>query len=311
MLIARAARFQVAGLAVTCLTIVSLGSAPADNKPLVFQARHRVEDTKDASRFHVVTDAVSWDPAHTALVICDMWDRHWCKSATRRVAEMAPRINDFANALRARGVLIIHCPSETMDYYKNTPGRKLAQAAPKVPTAVPLQGWCALAGGREPPLPIDDSDGGCPDDPPCKQYRAWSHEIDSIEIRDGDAITDSAEAFYLMKQRGITNVLVVGVHENMCVLGRPFSIRQMVTQGQNVLLVRDLTDTMYNPKMSPRVDHFTGTDLVAEHIEKYWCPSIASNQVLGGEPFRFAEDPRQAGGARESPAASRQAGSPR
>ena len=95
-----------------------------------------------------------------------------------------------------------------------------------------------------------------------------------------------------MKERGIRNVLVLGVHENMCVLGRPFSIRQMVMQGMNVLLVRDLTDTMYNPKMKPYVDHFTGTDLVCEHIEKYWCPTITSDQVLGGKPFRFAKDQR-------------------
>ena len=50
-----------------------------------------------------------------------------------------------------------------------------------------------------------------------------------------------------MRQRGIKNVIVMGVHTNMCVLGRPFSIRQMVYQGQNVVLVRDMTDTMYNP----------------------------------------------------------------
>ena len=54
-----------------------------------------------------------------------------------------------------------------------------------------------------------------------------------------------------MRQRGIENVIVMGVHTNMCVLGRPFAIRQMVYQGQNVVLMRDMTDTMYNPQMRP------------------------------------------------------------
>jgi alpha-L-fucosidase len=40
------------------------------------------------------------------------------------------------------------------------------------------------------------------------------------------------------------------------------------------------------------VDHFTGNDLVTWHIEKYWCPTITSDQVLGGTPFRFAADTR-------------------
>ena len=76
----------------------------------------------------------------------------------------------------------------------------------------------------------------------------------------------------------------------MCVLGRPFSIRQMVYQGQNVLLMRDLTDTMYNPKQRPFVSHFRGTDLIVDHIERYWCPTITSSDFLAEAPFVFRED---------------------
>ena len=47
-----------------------------------------------------------------------------------------------------------------------------------------------------------------------------------------------------MRQRGITNVIVMGVHINMCVLGRPFGLRQMAKNGKNVVLVRDLTDDL-------------------------------------------------------------------
>jgi type 1 glutamine amidotransferase len=57
-------------------------------------------------------------------------------------------------------------------------------------------------------------------------------------------------------------------------------------------LMRDLTDTMYNSRMSPHVSHFSGTDLVTEHIEKYWCPSITSVDFLGGTPFHFKNDKR-------------------
>ena len=277
---------------VMALTGGLLVGAQENSTPLRFEARHRVKDSA-SGQLKAVTETLTWSPQQTAVVICDMWDHHWCKSAERRVAEMAPRVNEFISALRDRGCLIIHCPSDTMDFYKDHPGRKLAQSAPKVETKVPLQRWCKIDPEHgEPPLPIDDSDGGCPDEPRCKEGHPWTREIATIQIKEGDAITDSAEAFYLMKKRGIRNVLVLGVHENMCVLGRPFSIRQMVMQGMNVLLVRDLTDTMYNPKMKPYVDHFTGTDLVCEHIEKYWCPSITRDQVLGGKPFRFAEDQR-------------------
>jgi nicotinamidase-related amidase len=219
-----------------------------------------------------------------------MWDLHWCAGATARVAEMAPRMNDLLKALRSRGVLIIHCPSETMRFYEGTGGRDLAKQAPVAVHSEALQGWRGLDQKREPALPIDDSDGGCDDEPPCKQAAVWKRQIAAIEILPGDAITDSAEAYNLMQQRGITNVIVMGVHQNMCVLGRPFGIRQMVTRGQNVILVRDLTDSMYNPRRKPYVDHYTGNDLVTWHIEKYWCPTVTSDQLLGGRPFRFPKD---------------------
>ncbi len=68
----------------------------------------------------------------------------------------------------------------------------------------------------------------------------------------------------------------------------------MVRLGKRVALLRDLTDTMYNPQRPPGVDHFTGTDLVVAHVERYWCPSLTSDQLVGGKPFRFAEDRRKA-----------------
>ncbi len=274
------------------LAFLIVFAAPVHAGDLDFTFRKRIETGQGASQFEVVHEKTTWAADKTAVVICDMWNEHWCKGATGRVGEMAPRMNQVVNALRERGVLVIHAPSDTLDHYANTSQRKLAQSAPPVKTEIPLQGWCSLDTSKEAPLPIDDSDGGCDCVPQCEGRKAWSRQIDLIEIREGDAITDSAEAYYLMKQRGIENVIVMGVHTNMCVLGRPFSIRQMVNQGQNVVLMRDMTDTMYNPRMAPYVTHFRGTDLVVEHIEKYWAPTITSDQVIGGETFRFAGDVR-------------------
>ncbi len=257
---------------------------------VTFHTRSRAKGIGDNSDVQILEKKTEWDATRTAVVICDMWDKHHCPDATERVAEMAPRMNELLKVARRKGMLIIHCPSDTLGFYKYHPGRKLAQAAPKVATIVPLQGWCSLNGVKEPPLPIDDSDGGCDGCPECPGYGAWVRQHPALEIEPGDAITDSAEAFYLMKQRGITNVLIMGVHINMCVLGRPFAIRQMVAQGQNVLLVRDLTDSMYNHRQKPFVSHFRGTELVVEHIEQYWCPTITSTDLLGGDSFRFQDD---------------------
>jgi len=258
---------------------------------LKLHSRQRIQDVADKSKFVTAEKTLHWKAKDTALVICDMWAKHWCAGATGRVGEMAPRMNAVVEAARKKGCLIIHCPSGAMKLYADTPMRKLAMGAPKVKTKIPLQNWCYLDKKHEAALPIDDSDGGCDCQPQCSTKNKMDrHQVAAVKIKPGDAITDSAEAYYLMKQRGIKNVIVIGVHTNMCVLGRPFSIRQMVYQKQNVLLMRDLTDTMYNPRKRPFVSHFRGTDLVIEHIEKYWCPTITSADFVGGKPLKFKGD---------------------
>ena len=84
-----------------------------------------------------------------------------------------------------------------------------------------------------------------------------------------------------MKSKGIDTLIVMGVHTNMCVLNRSFAIKQMVKWDVRTLLVRDLTDAMYNPKMKPMVSHDKGTQLIIEHIERYWCPTVESKALAG------------------------------
>jgi type 1 glutamine amidotransferase len=85
----------------------------------------------------------------------------------------------------------------------------------------------------------------------------------------------------------------MGVHANICVLRRPFAVRQLLAQGQQVVVMRDLTDSMHDSASPPAgLDHFRATEQIVEHIEKYWCPTITSQDFLGGAAFEFREDPR-------------------
>ena len=271
-------------------SIAAAALAAPNELSLTLQHRRQGDGNSPVER-----ERVTWDARKTAVIVCDMWDSHWCKGATRRVGELAPRVDAFLAAARARGALIIHAPSGTMAHYAKHPGRKLAQNA-KGKGSLPdgIGAWCKqIEAEKGATWPIDQSDGGCDCTPQCRQGKAWKKQIQGVRIVPGDAISDSGDEIWrLLAQRGIENVLLVGVHTNMCVMGRPFGLRNMARYGKTVALVRDLTDTMYNSRSAPRVDHFRGTESIVEYIERYVCPTVSSADLLGGTPFRFAADTR-------------------
>ena len=213
----------------------------------------------------------------SAIIVTDMWDKHWCRGATERVSRIAMRMEPLLERARASGILIIHAPSETMSFYADSEGRKLAQSAPHVdpPVAAPL---------HNPPLPIDDSNGGC-DTPGDTEHRAWSRETPLLTIAPGDVISDNGTEIYnVFRQRGIDTVFYMGVHANMCILNRSFGLRQMEQWGIHCILVRDLTDAMYEPSSRPFVSHAAGTELVIKYIEQNWAPTVTSPEMMHALP---------------------------
>ncbi|MDA0590913.1 MAG: isochorismatase family protein [Planctomycetota bacterium] len=297
------------GLLLFTLTFSSAIAQDAPSKPLELTLRSQSESSAGSGRFHIKSRQEKWKPEETAIIVCDVWDLHHCLNAVRRLEEFAPRLDAVLSEARARGVTIIHSPSDCMPAYEKHAARARAIAAPTaawIPHEVGA--WCSVIPTEErAAYPIDQSDGGEDDDPEehskwAAQLKAlgrnpgtpWKTQSDLITI-DGekDFVSDRGdEVWNVLESRGIRNVILTGVHLNMCVLGRPFGLRQMSRNGKNVVLMRDLTDTMYSPKRWPFVSHNTATDLVVSHVERFVCPTVTSDQLLGGVPFRFKEDKR-------------------
>jgi nicotinamidase-related amidase len=274
---------------------------PIANRPKVpgklrLHLRERSEQPAGSGKVRVVERTVDWDAARTAIIICDMWDDHYCKSAAQRVKVMVPRMNEVITAARNHGVMIIHAPSGTVSVYDATPYRKRMKQAKQAKPPVPIASWCHLDLKREPPMPVDTSKCPCDDPVVGPAVRKFNRQHDGLDIIGFDGVSDSGPEIYnFLVQEGIDNVVLMGVHTNMCVLGRPFGIRQMVRLGKNVVLCRDLTDAMYDPRQPPYVSHARGTELVVEHIERYWCPSIRGEDLTRVVPGTAGPLPSTAG----------------
>lgn len=241
-------------------------------KPLNLTLRHQMPRTTGRAGWQGIEKVVAFDSTTTAIIVVDMWDRHWSWGASERVNVLAPRINAVIGAARQHGIHIVHAPSDTTDFYRDHPARRnvLSVVSLQLPT---------LAEHDDPPLPIDDKDGGS-DTGEAHAEIVWTRQHPAIEIDASDSISaNDQEIVSVLRARNITQVLYMGVHLNMCVLHRPFGIKRMVRWGYQVALARDLTDTMYNPARPPYVSHDEGTQLVIGYIEKFWCPTFCSDDL--------------------------------
>jgi nicotinamidase-related amidase len=249
----------------------------AEELSMRFRQRRLDADARGYQIWRVDEREITLNPSETALVLCDVWDRHWCRGAEERLAELLPRMNDVVRSAREKGVLIVHAPSDTMGFYADSPARQRVLAVPAVEPPADLA-------REDPPQPIDAADGGCDTDRNLGgvDENTWTRQHPAILIdHDRDVISDDGrELFNLYAQRGIRNVIILGVHTNMCILNRSFAIKQMVKWGFTVALVRDLTDSMYNPARPPYVSHDEGTRLTVEYIEKFWCLTLSSDGLL-------------------------------
>ena len=259
------------------------------NRILALRRRSR---TATGTVEHSFTERRDWDPANAAVIICDMWNAHHCVTAARRVGEMAPRVNAVIANLRAHGALIIHAPGNCTEFYRGTPARLRAVEAPfaQAPGPIDWNGWEHEVPRVLPATLTDPGPCSCDAAKPCGDANPpfpWTRQTPEIVVDAEDAVSDDGqEIFNLLAYRRIRDLIVMGVHTNICVLGRPYGIRQLVYFAMRPVLCRDLTDSFHRDPHG----HAWGTEEVIAHIERRWCPTVTSDQLVGGTPFRFSDE---------------------
>ncbi|GMW03429.1 MAG: hypothetical protein AMXMBFR84_45630 [Candidatus Hydrogenedentota bacterium] len=254
---------------------VAASSVVADTTvTLTARNQSAVQDTSGGTVWQAREQGLSWPASRTALVLCDVWDKHPGNVAPDNIANLADRINEAAAAARTLGIAVIHAPTGTMDFYRDHPARLAAIATPEAPMP-------AAADHKDPPFPIDDS--GMQE---AVAERVWTQQHPAMEIAAGDYITDNAREMHnIFVERGIRHVLIAGMHTSLV----RNTVKQWVRWGYDVALVRDLTNVMNDPLRPPYVNPQEGTELVVEYVEKFWCPTVQSDDL--GHSLRIASVP--------------------
>ena len=183
-----------------------------------------------------------------------------------RVDAFVPRLNKALDAARALGMTVMLCPSDVVENYAGTPQREAIFALPKVAVPKVMEVTC-------PPVP---DAGGCA----CGRERCagnfgWDGMHPALRIDEADLMPDTqAEVYAICQKYGLTHLIYVGFHTQVCLLGKPMGLRAMKAAGLQCVLARDMTDA--HPGYDPS-RHFTpdlNTEQVVEHFEKHLAPTI-------------------------------------
>ena len=248
------------------LPLALLGAAPAVcGLTLELQSR-------DPATGVIRTQTEEVDPRHVGVIAVDVWNFHWCKTATMRVDAFIPRLNRALDAARELGMTVMLCPSDVVDNYVGYPQREAVLALPKVTVpqvvnvecpAAPDAGGCAC--GRE----------------RCAVNYGWDGMHPGLRIGAADLMPDTqAEVYALCQQLGLTHLIYVGFHTQVCLLGKPMGLKAMKSAGFKCVLARDMTDAHpgYDPARSFTPD--LNTAQVVEHFEKFLAPTISFQAEL-------------------------------
>ena len=247
---------------------------------------------------------LKWKPHQTAVIVVDMWDRHHCLPSEKRSHVLAKKIDHFLPALRDQGVTVIFAPSGTMSFYSATVQRKQAivlssqaknRESPKFDRKEFV--WMDQL-KNEPSMPVSS---GCENPKLDKPGSPWSRQTDILKIREADLISDSGEEISnILKLKGIRLVLYAGVHSNICVVGRPFGMRNLGRQGFQTVLIRDLTDS-FSVKSKRFFSQSKRNRAVVKHIETYIGPTIHSRQLRRSKAVKLLRYRKGRGKAKTSP----------
>jgi len=228
--------------------------------------------TRDPATGQVVLVRERIDPKRVGVVAVDVWNFHWCKTATMRVDAFVPRIDRALEAARDLGMTVMLCPSDVVDNYAGFPQRESVLALPGVEVPKAVDVTC-------PPVP--DAGGCACGRERCAGNYGWDGMHPALRIGEADLMPDTqAEVYAICQQRGLTHLLYVGFHTQVCLLGKPMGLRAMKAAGLRCVLARDMTDAHpgYDPSRGFTPD--LNTEQVVAHFEKHLAPTIQLEEEL-------------------------------
>lgn len=212
----------------------------------------------------------------TALVLVDVWQRHYIKDTEARAeAIITNNLLPLMTACRNVGMSVIHAPSPPV--------------ARQHPNWVKLVSEAEMAPRHDdwPPASFRDLSGPyLPYRRPKEPREAEKQNLPPLDfhpkarpVAKEPVVATGEELHRYCKKQGILFLLFTGFNTNACILSRDYGTMQMSNRGYEVILVRDCTTGMESKETQPTLSQTTGAILLLEMFGQY---SVSSREVIAG-----------------------------
>ena len=211
------------------------------------------------------------EPSKVGVVVIDMWNYQGCVTIVGRIGAMIERMNKSVGAARELGMQVLWSPTDIAGMYVGT--RQYERALGFVSHPVGKK-------QKEFNINFSPSEAGgsqcmCGPGIGCPNNWGFSRQHADLVIADEDMIItgDQGQLYSICKELGLTHLIYMGVHTNICLTYRGVGAKMMSEAGFMCYLARDLTDPIsgYDPASGYTPDD--GLAQAVKDVEKA-MPSI-------------------------------------
>jgi nicotinamidase-related amidase len=252
---------------------------------LTLQARYFQDSTPEGvpcreENFQRREVEVQLPVAQTALVLVDMWDRHFIDSWIERAAKITTQfVVPAVAAARQAGIHIIHAPSPPVaSQYEQAETTAAAPSTASVELDWPPQefrnrqgDYAAFAGPRQQAPGIGS------------RWNLIKGDLGvspEIAVAAEDTVVETgAQMHRVLARRGILHLIFAGFAANWCLMGRDYGIRAMSRYGYYILVLRDCTAGVEFPDT---LENSLVTEMTIREIEQQYGFSVGNEAFLTG-----------------------------
>jgi len=212
--------------------------------------------------------------SQTALVLVDVWQRHYIKDPEERAEVIInTKLIPLLTSLRKSGIRIIHAPSP--------------EVAVTSPNWVKIQTKEQVFQNRDtwPPADFLSSTG---------EYKSFAMPYEPMEevrqkmapltfhpkvlpLDNEPVVANGVELHEYLKRNKLLFLIYAGFNTNACIINRDYGTIRMRDRGYRVVLVRDCTTGMESKDTQAALAQTNGTIL---NLEMFGCFTVTSDDLI-------------------------------